>query len=139
MVTMRQRILVVDDDPSLAEMLTIVLRGEGFDTAVVGDGSQALTAVRELRPDLVLVAPSSRVAPRLRALGLSLGELQPALQSAEAQLPAGALVDRDQRTVLEATGFILQAADLNRLVVAVKIWHDLPAATRKYMAEVEGK
>ena len=25
------------------------------------------------------------------------------------------------------------------LVVAVKIWHDLPAATRKYMAEVEGK
>ena len=55
MVTMRQRILVVDDDPSLAEMLTIVLRGEGFDTAVVGDGSQALTAVRELRPDLVLL------------------------------------------------------------------------------------
>jgi two-component system response regulator MtrA len=55
MVTMRQRILVVDDDPSLAEMLTIVLRGEGFDTAVIGDGTQALTAVRELRPDLVLL------------------------------------------------------------------------------------
>ena len=36
MDTMRQRILVVDDDPALAEMLTIVLRGEGFDTAVVG-------------------------------------------------------------------------------------------------------
>ena len=46
---------MVDDDPSLAEMLTIVLRGEGFDTAVIGDGSQALTAVRELRPDLVLL------------------------------------------------------------------------------------
>ena len=55
MDTMRQRILVVDDDPSLAEMLTIVLRGEGFDTAVIGDGSQTLTAVRELRPDLVLL------------------------------------------------------------------------------------
>ena len=52
---MRQRILVVDDDASLAEMLTIVLRGEGFDTAVIGDGTQALTAVRELRPDLVLL------------------------------------------------------------------------------------
>ena len=48
-------ILVVDDDASLAEMLTIVLRNEGFDTAVVGDGTQALTAVRELRPDLVLL------------------------------------------------------------------------------------
>ena len=55
METMRQRILVVDDDASLAEMLTIVLRGEGFDTAVIGDGTQALTAVRELRPDLVLL------------------------------------------------------------------------------------
>ena len=55
MVTMRQRILVVDDDPSLSEMLTIVLRNEGFETAVVADGSQALTAVRELRPDLVLL------------------------------------------------------------------------------------
>ena len=55
MVSMRQRILVVDDDPSLAEMLTIVLRNEGFETAVVADGSQALTAVRELRPDLVLL------------------------------------------------------------------------------------
>ena len=30
MDTMRQRILVVDDDPSLAEMLTIVLRGRRF-------------------------------------------------------------------------------------------------------------
>ena len=52
---MKSRILVVDDDPALAEMLTIVLRGEGFDTAVVGDGTRALPAVRELRPDVVLL------------------------------------------------------------------------------------
>src|SRR3978361_1080592 len=52
---MKSRVLVVDDDPALAEMLTIVLRGEGFDTAVVGDGPRALPAVRELRPDVVLL------------------------------------------------------------------------------------
>ncbi len=52
---MKPRVLVVDDDPALAEMLTIVLRGEGFDTAVVGDGARALPVVRELRPDLVLL------------------------------------------------------------------------------------
>ena len=46
---------MVDDDPALAEMLTIVLRGEGFDTAVVADGSRALPALRELKPDLVLL------------------------------------------------------------------------------------
>ncbi len=52
---MKARVLVVDDDPALAEMLTIVLRGEGFDTAVVTDGTRALPAVRDLRPDLVLL------------------------------------------------------------------------------------
>ncbi len=36
-------------------MLTIVLRGEGFEPYVVGDGTQALGAVREIRPDLVLL------------------------------------------------------------------------------------
>ncbi|MER2092143.1 MAG: response regulator, partial [Saccharopolyspora rectivirgula] len=52
---MKARVLVVDDDPALAEMLTIVLRGEGFETAVVSDGTKALPALRELKPDLVLL------------------------------------------------------------------------------------
>src|SRR3954471_20391706 len=55
MVGMKARVLVVDDDPALAEMLTIVLRGEGFDTAVVADGARAMPALRELKPDLVLL------------------------------------------------------------------------------------
>ncbi len=52
---MKPKILVVDDDAALAEMLTIVLRGEGFEPYVVGDGTQALSAVRDIRPDLVLL------------------------------------------------------------------------------------
>ena len=52
---MKARVLVVDDDPALAEMLTIVLRGEGFETAVVADGARALPALRDLKPDLVLL------------------------------------------------------------------------------------
>jgi two-component system response regulator MtrA len=55
MVAMKPRILVVDDDAALAEMLTIVLRGEGFDASVVGDGARALGAVREFRPDVILL------------------------------------------------------------------------------------
>ena len=55
MNVMKARVLVVDDDPALAEMLTIVLRGEGFDTAVVNDGTRALPALRELKPDVVLL------------------------------------------------------------------------------------
>jgi two-component system response regulator MtrA len=52
---MRATVLVVDDDPALAEMLTIVLRGEGFDAAVVRDGARAMAAFREVKPDLVLL------------------------------------------------------------------------------------
>jgi two-component system response regulator MtrA len=52
---MSARVLVVDDDPALAEMLTIVLRGEGFETAVVSEGTKAMPALRELKPDLVLL------------------------------------------------------------------------------------
>jgi two-component system response regulator MtrA len=52
---MRPRVLVVDDDPALAEMLTIVLRGEGFDTAVVRDGGRAVEVFRDLHPDLILL------------------------------------------------------------------------------------
>ena len=40
----RSRVLVVDDDASLAEMLTIVLRQEGFDGRVVTRGDLALEA-----------------------------------------------------------------------------------------------
>jgi len=52
---MKPRILVVDDDPALAEMLGIVLRNEGFDPAFVADGSRAISAYRELKPDLILL------------------------------------------------------------------------------------
>jgi two-component system response regulator MtrA len=52
---MRGRVLVVDDDTALAEMLGIVLRGEGFDPVFCADGGEALDAFRSSRPDLVLL------------------------------------------------------------------------------------
>ncbi len=52
---MNARILVVDDDPALSEMLGIVLRSEGFDPAFCTDGSAALDAFHAAKPDLVLL------------------------------------------------------------------------------------
>ncbi len=52
---MVNRVLVVDDDPALAEMLGIVLRGEGFEPAFVSDGDAALGAFRREKPDVVLL------------------------------------------------------------------------------------
>ena len=51
----RGRILVVDDDASLAEMLSIVLRQEGFESLLCARGDEAMDAFREFRPDLVLL------------------------------------------------------------------------------------
>lgn len=51
----RGRVLVVDDDIALAEMLGIVLRGEGFEPVFCADGAQALQAFRDAKPDVVLL------------------------------------------------------------------------------------
>lgn len=52
---MKGRVLVVDDDTALAEMLGIVLRGEGLEPSFVSDGDKAMRAFREFKPDLVLL------------------------------------------------------------------------------------
>src|SRR3712207_7461055 len=51
----RGRVLVVDDDAALAEMLGIVLRREGDETAFVSDGHPAVGGFQQTRPDLVLL------------------------------------------------------------------------------------
>ncbi|WP_309068433.1 MtrAB system response regulator MtrA [Microbacterium sp.] len=52
---MTARILVVDDDTALAEMIGIVLRTEGFETLFCADGELAVDMWRRERPDLVLL------------------------------------------------------------------------------------
>ena len=48
-------ILVVDDDPAINEMLTIVLEAEGFHTSSVTDGAEAVGAFHSFDPDLILL------------------------------------------------------------------------------------
>lgn len=52
---MNARILVVDDDTALAEMIGIVLRTEGFEPHFCEDGGSAVDAFRAAKPDLVLL------------------------------------------------------------------------------------
>ena len=52
---MSSRILVVDDDVALAEMIGIVLQNEGYDVFFCADGSAALAQFQEHNPDLVLL------------------------------------------------------------------------------------
>ncbi|WP_010203431.1 MtrAB system response regulator MtrA [Salinibacterium sp. PAMC 21357] len=52
---MNPRILVVDDDTALAEMIGIVLRTEGYEPFFCQDGALALDAFKSAAPDLVLL------------------------------------------------------------------------------------
>lgn len=52
---MTARILVVDDDTALAEMIGIVLRTEGFEPSFCSDGALAVESWRREKPDLVLL------------------------------------------------------------------------------------
>jgi two-component system OmpR family response regulator len=49
------RVLVVDDEPSLAELLASVLRYEGWEIQTAGDGTSAVRTAREFRPDAVVL------------------------------------------------------------------------------------
>jgi two-component system response regulator MtrA len=49
------RVLVVDDDTALSEMLGIVLRSEGFEPVFCATGDRALPVFRHARPELVLL------------------------------------------------------------------------------------
>lgn len=48
-------VLVVDDEPVLAEMVSMALRYEGWNITTAGDGSSAIAAARHQRPDVVVL------------------------------------------------------------------------------------
>lgn len=52
---MKQRILIVDDDENIAELISLYLTKECFETMMVHDGESALEAVQTFQPNLILL------------------------------------------------------------------------------------
>jgi DNA-binding response OmpR family regulator len=52
---MKQRILVVDDEPQIREMLSMYFSSHGYDTVTAGDSMQAMRAVGESKVDVVVL------------------------------------------------------------------------------------
>jgi two-component system response regulator MprA len=73
---LRERILVVDDDPPLRRMLERTLAAEGFDVASAADGGAALVAAERSAPDVIVLDVAMpdldglAVCRRLRSKGL---------------------------------------------------------------------
>ena len=51
----KQRILIVDDDANIAELISLYLMKECYETMIVGDGEEALRVFPDFKPNLVLL------------------------------------------------------------------------------------
>jgi two-component system, OmpR family, response regulator len=70
------RVLVVDDELNITELVSLGLRYEGFDVSTARDGREALRAIRDFKPELVILDVTMpdidgfEVVRRMRAEGL---------------------------------------------------------------------
>ena len=51
----KQKILIVDDDNNIAELIALYLTKECFETKIVNDGEEALREFASFRPDLIIL------------------------------------------------------------------------------------
>lgn len=51
----KQKILIVDDDQNIAELISLYLTKECFETMIVGDGESALETIKTFEPNLILL------------------------------------------------------------------------------------
>jgi DNA-binding response OmpR family regulator len=49
------KVLTIDDDLAMAELLAVLLKAQGFDTSVATNGIEGIRMIRETSPDLVIL------------------------------------------------------------------------------------
>ena len=110
--------MVVDDDPSVRDLLRLTLPVDGFEVVEAGDGMQALGAARQRRLDLVLLdwrMPGASGHEVLRELKRREPDLPVIVLTAE---PASAL--RDVARSLGADEFLTKPFSPLELLGAVE-------------------
>ena len=114
---MASRILVVEDQEDVAQLIDVVLKGEGYTVAIARDGASGLMLARDWDPDLILMD--------IMLPGVDGGTLISRLrQEAEtADLPIIAMSAsrtlRDRTPELEADALLSKPFDVDALLVQV--------------------
>ena len=115
-----RRVLVVDDEPDLQELLTYNLTAAGFHVQAAGTGAEALAAVQTFAPDIVLLdlmlpdLPGTDVCRRIR--GGELAGRQPAVMMLTAK---GDEIDRVVGFELGADDYVVKPFSVRELVLRV--------------------
>jgi DNA-binding response OmpR family regulator len=113
-------VLVVEDEDNIALALDFLLDREGYDHDRVADGAQAMTRIRALRPDLVLLdvmlpgASGFEICQDVR--------MDPALAGVKILMMTarGSAIERRKGLAIGADGFIAKPFELRELRAEVR-------------------
>ena len=127
---MRKRILVIDDDKSIARAVMIRLKAAGYDTTHAPDGLSGLATAKEYEPDLILLdirmpdLDGFEVNKRLKATP-GLADIPVIIVSAHVQETA-----RDAARAGGVFGFVEKPYNAQRLLETIEAaLHVLPKNT----------
>lgn len=126
----KQRILIVDDDESIAELISLYLTKECYETMMVYDGEAAVAAYPDFKPDLILLdlmlpgMDGYQVCREIR----SRGDTPIIMLSAK-----GEVFDKVLGLELGADDYMIKPFDSKELVARVK------AVLRRYQKKPEDK
>lgn len=113
------RLLVVDDEPNIVELLEASLRFHGFEVTTCGDGTSALALAKSLRPDLMV---ADVMMP-----GLNGFELVRSLRADGYQFPVlfltakDAVEDRVTGLTIGGDDYIVKPFSLNEVVARIRV------------------
>ena len=124
----KQRILIVDDDYNIAELISLYLTKECFETKIVGDGEEALRVFPEVQPNLILL---DLMLPGIDGYQVC-RELRSTSQVPIIMLSAkGEIFDKVLGLELGADDYMIKPFDSKELVARVK------AVLRRYQPPVQ--
>ena len=124
----KQRILIVDDDYNIAELISLYLTKECFETKIVGDGEEALRVFPEFQPNLILL---DLMLPGIEGYQVC-RELRSTSQVPIIMLSAkGEIFDKVLGLELSADDYMIKPFDSKELVARVK------AVLRRYQLPVQ--
>lgn len=125
---MKQKILIVDDDNNIAELISLYLLKECFDTKIVNDGEAALTEYEAWQPNLILL---DLMLPGIDGYQVC-RELRSTSQVPIIMLSAkGEIFDKVLGLELGADDYMIKPFDSKELVARVK------AVLRRYQPPVQ--
>jgi DNA-binding response OmpR family regulator len=112
------RILIVEDQTDVAQLIEVVLKGEGYSVAIARDGAQGLMLARDWKPDLILM---DIMLPGVDG-GMLIARLRREPETAELPIIAmsASRTLRDRTAELQADALLSKPFDVDALLVQVQ-------------------